>query len=390
MEESMNRTGRPRNNGGSPYQRRDSAIWWMSYRDREGRFRQESTGRKDRQEAEKVLRKQLVARDEGLLPDAAPSAAVTFDEWADWFLEHRSKPPFRSGKTHQQNLGALKFLRPRFGKTKLHDITSEDIEAYLMKRLNSGKRVYTKFGLELRGRLRPATAHQEFRILRRILNVAVIKRRLAANPCGGVEFPVALAGTTRKPHYLTASEQERLEACAPAYLRHIIVIMTETGLRPYRELIPMRKEQIDLDNGIVHLPDSKTVHGIADMPLTERAREAFRAQLKLSGDSEYLFPSPRAGAKQPHITTVRKLWDRTLERAGLPHFALYELRHTFATRLSAGGVADHFVTQMLRQGDAAVFKRYSQAKLNMMREALAKLDRQANERGGTSLTALAG
>ena len=53
----------------------------------------------------------------------------------------------------------------------------------------------------------------------------------------------------------------------------------------------------------------------------------------------------------------------------------------------AGGVADHFVTQMLRQSDAAVFKRYSQAKLNMMREALSKLDRQANERGATSFTA---
>ena len=52
----------------------------------------------------------------------------------------------------------------------------------------------------------------------------------------------------------------------------------------------------------------------------------------------------------------------------------------------AGGVADHFVTQMLRQSDAAVFKRYSQAKLNMMREALSKLDRQANERGATSFT----
>jgi hypothetical protein len=46
-----------------------------------------------------------------------------------------------------------------------------------------------------------------------------------------------------------------------------------------------------------------------------------------------------------------------------------------------GQVADHFVTQMLRQGDSAVFKRYSQAKLNMMREALARLDRRANEHG---------
>jgi hypothetical protein len=39
---------------------------------------------------------------------------------------------------------------------------------------------------------------------------------------------------------------------------------------------------------------------------------------------------------------------------------------------------------MLRQGDAEVFKRYSQAKLGMMREALAKMDRQANERGISS------
>ena len=181
-----------------------------------------------------------------------------------------------------------------------------------------------------------------------------------------------------------------MEACAPAYLGNIIVIMVEMGLRPYRELIPMRKEQVDLERGIVHLPDSKTVNGIADMPMTDRARAAFAAQMKQSGDSDYLFPSPRMGSSKPHITTVCKLWNRTLKRAGLPHFSLYELRHTFATRLSAGGVADHFVTQMLRQGDASVFKRYSQAKLNMMREALSKLDRQANEHGATSFTVLAG
>ena len=386
----MNKIGRPRNTAGSLYRRRDSRVWWMSYRDHNGKFRQESTGERERGEAEKVLRKRLVARDEGLLPSAAPDGGITFNQWADWFLANRSRPPFRSEKTHQQNLGALKFLRPRFGKHKLANITPEEIEAYLMTRLNTGKRVHTKLGLQLRGKLKPATVHQEFRILRRILNVAVKKRRLAVNPCNGVEFPVPLAGTTRKPHYLSASEQVRLEACAPVYLRNIIVIMVEMGLRPYRELIPMRKQQVDLENGIVHLPDSKTVNGIADMPMTERSREAFAAQMKQSGGSDYLFPSPRVESSKPHITKVGKLWDRTLQRAGLPHFSLYELRHTFATRLSAGGVADHFVTQMLRQGDSAVFKRYSQAKLNMMREALSKLDRQANEHGATCLTALAG
>ena len=157
-------------------------------------------------------------------------------------------------------------------------------------------------------------------------------------------------------------------------------------IAPWREDGRRRKSQIDLVNGLVHLPGSKTPHGIADMPMTARAREAFQAQIRESEDSEYLFPSTKEGASKPHLTTVKKCWALSLKRAGIPHFTLYELRHTFATRLSAGGVADHFVTQMLRQGDAAVLKRYSQAKLNMMRGALEKLDRNANERPSSFCT----
>jgi hypothetical protein len=63
------------------------------------------------------------------------------------------------------------------------------------------------------------------------------------------------------------------------------------------------------------------------------------------------------------------------------YFRLYDLRSTYATRLSAGGVADEWVTQLLRQGDSKVFKKYSQMKLAMKREALVKINRQANERG---------
>jgi hypothetical protein len=64
---------------------------------------------------------------------------------------------------------------------------------------------------------------------------------------------------------------------------------------------------------------------------------------------------------------------------GVPYFRIYDLRSTYATRLSAGGVADEWVTQLLRQGDAKVFKKYSQMKLQMKREALEKMNRQANE-----------
>jgi integrase len=208
-----------------------------------------------------------------------------------------------------------------------------------------------------------------------MLTVAVRQKKLQVNPCSAVEFPVSIKHSTRKPHYMTASEQERIEFLAPDYLKHVIVIMTEMGIRPYRELLPMLKSQIDLEKRLVHIPDSKTENGIADMPMTDLAYTAFEEQMKRDAASEYLFPRLTKAGTKPHLCSLKKAWRTTLRRAGVRCFSLYELRHTFATRLSAGGVADHFVTLMLRQGDAGVFKRYSQAKLNMMREALAKLDR---------------
>ena len=80
--------------------------------------------------------------------------------------------------------------------------------------------------------------------------------------------------------------------------------------------------------------------------------------------------------------SLRAAWRKALKRAGIRYFGLYDLRSTYATRLSAGGVADEWVTQMLRQGDSQVFKKYSQMKLQMNREALDKINRRANEMSG--------
>ena len=77
---------------------------------------------------------------------------------------------------------------------------------------------------------------------------------------------------------------------------------------------------------------------------------------------------------------MRTVWQKLPPTSKkVPYFRIYDLRSTYATHLSAGGVADEWVTQLLRQGDSQVFKRYSQMKLQMKREALEKINRQANE-----------
>jgi len=364
----------------------DSVFLWICYRDREGREVKESTGTADPEQADRFLRERLDAKDAGLLRTVLAGKNLTFAEWGDWFLERRSRPPFRTQKTHLLNIRILDLFKSTIANTRLLDITPEAIEEHLRRRLSAGKKVRTKMGIKYRGTISSMTVHQEFRVLRRILNVAVKQKRLASNPCSAVEFPVSTTSATHKPHYMTASERQRIEFCAPSHLKNVVIIISEMGLRPYKELMPMKKSQVDLENSLVYIPDSKTPSGIGDMPMTGLAKEAFRTQMEAAQSSEYIFPTTKGKAAKPYLTTLKTTWRATLKRAGVPYFPLYHLRHTFASRLSAGGVSDHFVTLMLRQGDAQVFKRYSQAKLNMMREALDKLDRNANEHQLDSVT----
>ncbi len=142
----------------------------------------------------------------------------------------------------------------------------------------------------------------------------------------------------------------------------------------------MRKDQVDLANAVVWVSDSKTPEGVAEVPLTDLAVEAFRDQIAIAGPGAWLFPSSQNPRGYPG--SFKKIWGTTLERAGVPYFRIYDLRSTYATRLSAGGVADEWVTQLLRQSDAKVFKKYSQMKLQMKREALRRLNRQAGEEQG--------
>ena len=198
---------------------------------------------------------------------------------------------------------------------------------------------------------------------------------LFCNSCAGVEFPVIVNGLFR-PHYVTWSEQLRIESHGPNHLANIVRIITETGLRIYKELMPMRKENADLDNAVVWITDSKTPNGIAEIPLTPLAIQAFQRH---SNFWRWAISLSKRTNSSGHHKNVRKTWQRTLAQAKVPYFRIYDLRSTYATRLSAGGVADESVTQMLRQGDAQVFKKYSQMKLQMKREALGKMNRQDSE-----------
>ena len=286
----------------------------MRYRDTSGGRHLESTGTGDWDEAQRRLRERLQARDNRTLEVVRRGEQLLFRDWAALFMENYSKPPIRAVKTHEANERAMKHLQTAFGSWRLVDMSADGIEQYLRNRLKKRALVKTKEGYRELGLLKATTVHQEFRVLRRSLNVAVRKKLLPMNPCAGVEFPVSIRGLFR-PHYVTWSEQQMIEFHAPKHLRNVVRIITETGLRVYKELTPMKKDQVDLENAVAWIPDSKTPNGVAEVPLTRLSAQAFQDQLRVAGPGPYLFPSDKNPSG--HQTTLKTVWHKTLRRANI-------------------------------------------------------------------------
>lgn len=205
---------RPSKHDGVIYRRKESAVWWMRYRDKRGERQLESTGCTDWQEANKKLRERLTARDQNILEVVRKGEHLLFKDWAEFFMQNYSQPPIREPRTHEANRTAMKHLLDSFSSKSLADYTADEIELYVRGWLRQRVRRRTLDGFIELGLIKPATVHQEFRVLRRCLNVAVRKRLLPANPCWGVEFPVRVKGMFR-PHYMLWSEQQKIEFHAP-------------------------------------------------------------------------------------------------------------------------------------------------------------------------------
>ena len=148
---------RLREHDGVAFRRKESKVWWIRYRDRNGVRRRESTHTEDWNEAQRKLRERLQARDDNILDTVKKGESMSFGEWADFFLENYSKPPRRAESTHEINMRVAKHLKPVFGMSKLVDISADKIELYLRRRLRQRIRIKTGLGYREGSVLQAAT-----------------------------------------------------------------------------------------------------------------------------------------------------------------------------------------------------------------------------------------
>jgi integrase len=145
-------------------------------------------------------------------------------------------------------------------------------------------------------------------------------------------------------------------------------------MRSHREALTLRWDAIDFINDIIRVRESKTRAGIRNVPLSARCKQELLRWREMRGPafSDFVFPSFRTPTKP--MTDIRCAWARTLADAKIPSFVIYNLRHSFASRLSAAGVSDLFVAQMIGHSGPSILQRYSKAVDEYRRDALRKLE----------------
>lgn len=150
--------------------------------------------------------------------------------------------------------------------------------------------------------------------------------------------------------------------------RDIVILMRDTGMRNERELFRMRIENLDWQNRLIFVPDSKTPEGRRLVPMSGRAFEILRVRCDARQEG-WVFPSKRSASG--HLRSICNLFRKARNEAGLPkELALYCARHDYGTRvlMRTGNLAA--VMKTMGHRDVTTAMHYQHPELDIVRAAL--------------------
>lgn len=154
----------------------------------------------------------------------------------------------------------------------------------------------------------------------------------------------------------------------------LVKLTRDTGIRNRRETYRMRIENLDWENRIIFVPDSKTKDGRRKVPMTDRVYAILRRRchdhdgvLKRDG---WVFPSRRKNAKHPYLRSISKHFAEARKKAGLPkNLVLYCGRHDYGTRMMAKTGNLKAVMVVMGQKDVKTAQKYQHREFEIIRAA---------------------
>jgi integrase len=319
-----------------------SPPWWMSLMI-DGHQHCESTHTSNKRVAKKILAIRLAEIAEGRFPGLLKSHAPTLKDYISKYLESRTD---LHPNTRTRYAVSRRSLEDFFAGTRLPDITNARIEEYKTART--------------RGGTGPAGVNRDLSLLRQVLKQAKRDRYIAQNPVGDREHFLDERKERLQAKPFTIEEEQRLLAVAKGYLRPLLILLLDTGLRPNAEALPLKWRDVDFERGMISVIASKTPAGLRTVPMTTRLKAELLRWKKLTGsNSEFVFFHPRNPAK--HLLHVPKTWARAVKDAKVEKRRLYDCRSTFCSRMYAAGIQPVLIELLMGHAGSGLIHTYAKA-----------------------------
>ena len=202
-------------------------------------------------------------------------------------------------------------------------------------------------------------------VSKKVYRMAVDNNYLLKNPWQNIKkFPVK----NYSVRYLKPDEEERLFKVLPEYLKGIVIVALNTGLRK-SNILELRWEQINFDFNFIEVLENKGNKHIL-IPLNEKLIQFFSNKPDVERKG-YIFINPETGLPYKDI---KKAWSTALEKANIENFRFHDLRHTFATRLIEKNIDIVVAKELMGHADISTTMIYVHSDADRKKNAINVID----------------
>jgi integrase len=284
----------------------------------------------------------------------ARGGSTLADVAAQFLAEHASAKK-KPTSVRMDRINLNKHILPLLGRKQAESISRADVRRLHFSMRNT-----------------PGAANRCLALVSKMMNLAERWgiRPDGTNPCRHVEkYP-----EKKRRRFLSADELARLgHACRaaeesgkiPLAFLALVRLLIFTGAR-LSEIQKAKWEWIDLEGGVLHLPDSKT--GAKSIFLPAPALGVLTRLPRVDGN-----PYVITGIGNRYLVNVWKQWALLRQMVPLNDLRLHDLRHSFASVGAAGGMSLNIIGGLLGHRQPQTTARYAHLAADPLKAAAARI-----------------
>lgn len=321
------------------------------------------TPEKARQLAKDILAEARVGADPAS-KRAEERAGISVSELADAFMAQHVEPRRKSGTASDYKSILDRLVKPALGSTKAAKVTRADVARlhlslretpYMANRmlavLGAAYTFAEKRGLVPDGfnpvrkiEKYPEQSRERYLTEKELARLGDVLRE--AETVGLPRKPSASKHAPKKPENL----RSKIDPSAAAAIRLLLL----TGCR-VSEILNLRWSEVDLERGLLFLPDSKT--GRKTVVLSAPAAAVIDSLPRIG---VYVIAGETVGQKdEKPRADIKKPWAAVRRRAGLAGVRLHDIRHSFASVGVGASLGLPIVGRLLGHTQASTTQRYA-------------------------------